>query len=200
MPRLIAAVLALVLLAQPAAAEKRLALVIGNDAYAEVTPLRKAVNDARAMAAALAAMGFEVITAENAGRREMNFKVQSFVNRIGAGDVAAVFYAGHGVEIAGENFLLPVDIPRGSEALIMLQRSRDEAHRFAVTYHRASRTRRDLRSEVDEIGGVGPRRRKALLTAFGSIAGIRRATREDLARVVGRKCADTVLAHFSAQP
>jgi excinuclease ABC subunit C len=86
-----------------------------------------------------------------------------------------------------------------SPALLLIQRIRDEAHRFAVTFHRASRTKRDLRSEVDEIAGVGPRRRKALLVAFGSVAGIRRATREDLERVVGRKCADAVLAHFASR-
>ncbi|HVL70129.1 MAG TPA: excinuclease ABC subunit UvrC [Vicinamibacterales bacterium] len=92
-----------------------------------------------------------------------------------------------------------IALPKESPALLLIQRIRDEAHRFAVTFHRASRTRRDLRSEVDEIAGVGPRRRKALLTAFGSVAGIRRATREDLVRVVGRKCADAVLAHFAAR-
>ena len=92
-----------------------------------------------------------------------------------------------------------IALPKESPALLLIQRIRDEAHRFAVTFHRASRTKRDLRSEVDEILGVGPRRRKALLTAFGSVAGIRRATREDLVRVVGPKCADTVLAHFARQ-
>ena len=59
--------------------------------------------------------------------------------------------------------------------------------------------KRDLRSALDEIAGVGPRRRKALLTAFGSLAGVRRATREDLIAVVGAKCADQVLAHFAGQ-
>ena len=91
-----------------------------------------------------------------------------------------------------------IALPHDSPTLLLIQRIRDEAHRFAVTFHRHSRTRRDLRSEVDEIAGVGPRRRKALLTAFGSVAGIRRATREDLVRVVGAKCADAVLAHFAA--
>jgi excinuclease ABC subunit C len=85
-----------------------------------------------------------------------------------------------------------------SPALLLIRRIRDEAHRFAVTFHRQARTRRDLRSEVDVIAGVGPRRRKALLTAFGSVAGVRRATREELVRVVGAKCADAVLAHFAA--
>jgi excinuclease ABC subunit C len=86
-----------------------------------------------------------------------------------------------------------------SPALLLIQRIRDEAHRFAVTFHRLSRTKRDLRSELDVIGGIGPRRRKALLTAFGSLAGVRRATREELMKVVGAKCADAVLAHFAAQ-
>ena len=85
-----------------------------------------------------------------------------------------------------------------SPALLLIQRIRDEAHRFAVTFHRASRTQdADLRSELDEIAGIGPRRRKALLTAFGSVAGVRRATREELVRVVGAKSADAVLAHFA---
>jgi len=87
----------------------------------------------------------------------------------------------------------------GSPALLLIQRIRDEAHRFAVTFHRQARTNRDLWSEVDLIAGVGPRRRKALLTVFGSVAGIRRATREELVSVVGRKCADAILAHFAAQ-
>jgi excinuclease ABC subunit C len=86
-----------------------------------------------------------------------------------------------------------------SPALLLIQRIRDEAHRFAVTFHRLSRTKRDLRSELDAIAGIGPRRRKALLTAFGSLAGVRRATREELMKVVGAKSADAVLAYFAAQ-
>ena len=85
-----------------------------------------------------------------------------------------------------------------SPSLLLIQRIRDEAHRFAITFHRLSRTKRDLQSELDVIGGIGPRRRKALLTAFGSLAGVRRATREELMTVVGAKCADAVLAHFAA--
>jgi excinuclease ABC subunit C len=87
-------------------------------------------------------------------------------------------------------------LPHAGAALRLLQRIRDEAHRFAVTFHRQSRRRRDLRSDVDEIGGVGPRRRKQLLTAFGSVSGIRRASREDLEAVVGVKVAEAVIRHF----
>jgi excinuclease ABC subunit C len=94
----------------------------------------------------------------------------------------------------------PMALATSGPALLLLQRIRDEAHRFAVTFHRQSRSKRDLRSVLDEVAGVGPRRRKALLTAFGSLAGVRRATREDLITVVGAKCADQVLAYFAGQP
>ena len=91
----------------------------------------------------------------------------------------------------------PIALAEDSPALLLIQRIRDEAHRFAVTFHRQSRTKRDLRSELDAIPGIGPRRRKLLLTSFGSLAGVRRATREELARVVGAKSADALLAHFA---
>ena len=93
----------------------------------------------------------------------------------------------------------PIALDPASPALLLIQRIRDEAHRFAVTFHRQSRTRRDLRSALDEIAGIGPRRRKALLTAFGSVAGVRRATREELIAVVGARSADRVLGHFAGQ-
>ena len=92
-----------------------------------------------------------------------------------------------------------IALHRDSPALLLIQRIRDEAHRFAVTFHRQSRAKRDLRSEIDAIAGIGPRRRKALLTAFGSLAGVRRATREELVGVVGARCADAVLAYFASQ-
>ncbi len=90
-----------------------------------------------------------------------------------------------------------IAFPPGSPALRLLQRIRDEAHRFAVTYHRQARTRRDLRSALDAIDGVGPRRRNTLLKRFGSVAGVRRATREELTATVGAKAADAILAHFA---
>ena len=91
----------------------------------------------------------------------------------------------------------PVVLDPRDPALLLIQRIRDEAHRFAVTFHRRARTMRDLRSELDAVPGVGPRRRKALLTAFGSVAGVRRATREELASVVGARTASEVLAYFA---
>jgi excinuclease ABC subunit C len=92
----------------------------------------------------------------------------------------------------------PLALDRTSPALLLLQQIRDEAHRFAVTFHRQARRMRDLRSELDDIAGVGPGRRRTLLTTFGSVAGVRRATREELTAAIGAAAADAVLAHFAA--
>ncbi|MGC9529236.1 MAG: excinuclease ABC subunit UvrC [Candidatus Bipolaricaulaceae bacterium] len=79
----------------------------------------------------------------------------------------------------------PVVLPRGSAALQLLQRVRDEAHRFAVNYHRRLRGRRALEGLLDEVEGVGPRRRNLLLSRFGSLEGLRRAPLEELLSVPG---------------
>jgi excinuclease ABC subunit C len=89
--------------------------------------------------------------------------------------------------------VLPADAP----ALLLLQRIRDEAHRFAVTFHRQRRAKRDLTSELDGIAGIGPRRRRLLLKRFGSVGGVRRATREELEVAVGAKAAEAVIRHFA---
>ncbi len=79
----------------------------------------------------------------------------------------------------------PLLIPRGSEALFVLQHLRDEAHRFAVTYHRARRGRRALASPLDDIPGVGPARKKALLKRFGSLARLSRAGVDEIVQTPG---------------
>ena len=94
----------------------------------------------------------------------------------------------------------PIALASDSPSLLLIQRIRDEAHRFAITFHRQSRGKRGLRSDLDDIPGIGPRRRKALLAKFGSVAGVRRATREDLIALVGPRCADRVLAYYAGQP
>jgi excinuclease ABC subunit C len=91
-----------------------------------------------------------------------------------------------------------IALSHDSRALQLLQRIRDEAHRFAVTFHRHARRMRDLRSDLDDVAGIGVRRRKQLLTAFGSLAGVRRASRADLEAVVGVKVADAVIRHFAS--
>ncbi len=94
----------------------------------------------------------------------------------------------------------PLALPINDVGLLLVQRIRDEAHRFAVTFHRRARTMRDLRSELDDIPGIGSRRRRELLTKFGSVAGVKRATREELSAAVGAKVADAVLAFFAGRP
>jgi excinuclease ABC subunit C len=79
----------------------------------------------------------------------------------------------------------PIILPRHSAALYLVQRIRDEAHRFAITYHRQLRRKRNLASLLDEIEGVGPKRRKALYDHFGSFEKIKKATVEDLAKLPG---------------
>lgn len=79
----------------------------------------------------------------------------------------------------------PLELPRGSEALYLLQHLRDEAHRFAVEYHRKQRARRALRSPLDDIPGIGPARKRALLRRFGSLRRLARATPEDIAETPG---------------
>ena len=90
-----------------------------------------------------------------------------------------------------------IALPAQSPALRLVQQIRDEAHRFAVTFHRSKRAKNTLRSELDSVTGIGPRRRKQLLTTFGSLAGVRRASREELERVVGPKVAQAVIDHFT---
>src|SRR5262249_35271765 len=79
----------------------------------------------------------------------------------------------------------PLVLPRGSQGLYLLQRIRDEAHRFAITYHRQVRSKRTFRSVLDDIPSIGPKRKKALMRHFGSARAIAAATIEELAAVEG---------------
>lgn len=108
-------------LTAPAAAAKRVALVIGNDQYANIPQLKKAVNDARTMSDTLKKLGFSVLVAENQNRRGLAETMLAFDRMIEKGDTAFFFFAGHGFEIGGENYLLPTDVPSatvGQEELI----------------------------------------------------------------------------------
>jgi len=106
---------ALMASAAPAQAEKRVALVIGNNDYRNVPKLQKAVNDARTMGDTLKQLGFTVMVAENQNRQAFSQTLLAFDNAVEAGDTAFFFYAGHGFEIAGQNFLLPTDVPAATE-------------------------------------------------------------------------------------
>jgi len=85
-------------------------------------------------------------------------------------------------------------LPRNSQGLFLVQRIRDEAHRFAVEYHRKLRGERGIASQLDHIPGIGPQRRQVLLKTFGSIEAIRAASLEELAAVPGmtRRIAEQV--------
>ena len=78
------------------------------------------------------------------------------------------------------------------DALRLVTRVRDEAHRFAITYHRALRTRGVIRSRLDDIPGVGPKRRRALLRRFGSVAALAAASEQEIAGVVGPRLAAVI--------
>jgi excinuclease ABC subunit C len=92
----------------------------------------------------------------------------------------------------------PILLPRGSQGLFLMQRIRDEAHRFALQYHRRLREKKTLTSTLEEIPGIGPKRRQALLKHFGALEGIRKATVEELMAVPGmtRRAAEQVKEHL----
>lgn len=111
---------AMAVLPLPEALAARVALVIGNAAYVD-SPLRNPVNDARAMAAKLKGLSFEVIARENLKVKDIGKTLQAFQSRIKPGDEALFFYAGHGLQVKGTNYLPAVDAEIGSEQDVPLQ-------------------------------------------------------------------------------
>jgi excinuclease ABC subunit C len=119
------------------------------------------------------------------------------LQQIGLGNLVAVGIAKKEELLFSRDHEDPIALPENDPALLLIERIRDEAHRFAVTFHRKARTMRDLRSQLDDVPGIGPRRRRALLMKFGSVAGVRRATREELEMIVGPKAAAAVIDYFA---
>ncbi len=103
-----------------AADPTRVALVIGNGAYKDA-PLRNAVNDARSMSARLSGLGFEVITAENADRNTLQKSILEFSSKLEGETTGLFYYAGHGIQSRGRNYLLPVDAKVGSERALRFE-------------------------------------------------------------------------------
>src|SRR6266571_5045919 len=99
----------------PAHAEKRVALLIGNNAYENVPALRTAISDARTLGNVLKTLGFKVVIVENQSRRSMSEALFAFDKAVEPGDIALFFFAGHGFEVHGQNYLLPIDVPAASE-------------------------------------------------------------------------------------
>ncbi len=108
---------------------KRLALIVGNDAYKHVTPLKKAVNDAHAIASTLKDLGFETLIHQNLDRRDMNTALATFTGKIEKNDEVVFFFSGHGIAVRGENYLLPTDVPvvkPGQEGFITREAFRED--------------------------------------------------------------------------
>jgi excinuclease ABC subunit C len=100
-------------------------------------------------------------------------------------------------EVFVPNVSEPLTLPRTSSGLRLLQQIRDEAHRFAIEYHRKLRSKRILKTELDLIKGVGKKRATELLEAFGSVQGVKFATEEQIAEIVGSKVAAEIKEFFS---
>ena len=103
----------------------------------------------------------------------------------GCSDIDLISLAKKEEEIFTEKSSEPIVLPRRDYTLRMLQRIRDEAHRFAITYHKATHIKTNLASELDGIAGIGKIRKKALLNAFGSVENLKRADREEILKVEG---------------
>ncbi|MBF5033626.1 MULTISPECIES: excinuclease ABC subunit UvrC [unclassified Micromonospora] len=121
---------------------------------------------------------------------------------LGIDDVALCGLAKRLEEVWLPDDEFPVILPRTSEALYLLQRVRDEAHRFAITFHRQRRSKRMTESALDNIPGLGDVRRKALLRHFGSLKRLSSATVEEITEVpgVGRRTAEAILAALDGSP
>jgi len=123
------------------------------------------------------------------------------LNELGMSDIALCGLAKRLEEVWMPGTSDPLILPRSSEGLYLLQRVRDEAHRFAITFHRSRRSKVMLESLLDEIPQLGETRRTALLKAFGSVSAIRKATPEEIGSVpgVGAKTAAIILASLSRE-
>ncbi|MGI9952191.1 excinuclease ABC subunit UvrC [Moorellaceae bacterium AZ2] len=118
------------------------------------------------------------------GRGQLN-AAREVMRRLGVEDIPTFSLAKEEELLYREEEASPLELPRDSAALRLLQRLRDEAHRFAITFHRQRRLKRTLTSVLDDIPGVGPKRKRSLLRHFGSLENIRRASVEELSRVEG---------------
>jgi excinuclease ABC subunit C len=127
------------------------------------------------------------------GRGQLGAAVQVFLEA-GIKDVPLASLAKQQEEIFVPQTPEPILLARSSPALFLVQRVRDEAHRFAVTFHRDVRKKSSIRSALDLVPGIGPKRKRQLLRQFGSVKAIREAAVEELAAAPGmtRKLADTI--------
>ena len=127
---------------------------------------------------------------------------QAALDELGITDVAVIGLAKRLEEVWVPSEPDPIIMPRNSEGLYLLQRIRDEAHRFAITYHRSKRSKRMTASALDAVRGLGEHRRKALVTHFGSVARLKEASVEEITAVpgIGVATAKAVLEALGVQP
>lgn len=143
------------------------------------------------------AWGLPDLVIIDGGKGQLGAALQ-VMRELGVYDIPAVGLAKRFEELFVPDEDEPVVLPRNSEALYLVQRIRDEAHRFAITYHRQVRAKSSIQSALDTIAGIGPKRKKALLKKFGSVRQIREADVEEIAATVGftRALAEKVKAEL----
>jgi len=127
------------------------------------------------------------------GRGQLNSALEA-LTELGVEETPVVGLAKREEELYLPERPAPLCLPRSDAGLQLLQEIRDEAHRFAVHRHRQRRTKRTLTSRLDEIPGIGPRRRKQLIQRFGSADGVRQASLETLCEALGPKLGEQVFS------
>lgn len=131
------------------------------------------------------------------GKGQLSSAVEVF-GALGISDLPVIGLAKRLEEVFLPGRSEPELIPKTSSGLRLLQQVRDEAHRFAITFHRSLRTKRTLQTELDLIEGIGKKRAVELLEAFGSVQGVKFATPEQLAEIVGEKAAGRIREYFGS--
>jgi excinuclease ABC subunit C len=134
------------------------------------------------------------------GGRGQVSAAKAVLDELGLGDLPMVGLAKEREELILPDDDVPVVLPTTSQALYLVQRLRDEAHRFAITYHRNLRDKRTRKSAFDDLPGVGPKRKRELLKVFGSAKRVREAPVEQIAAVpgIGRALAERIKEHLEA--
>jgi excinuclease ABC subunit C len=202
--------LAVVVDGEPASSEYRhyrVKTVSGSDDYAALREvlsrrLRRGIDDSN--------LPDFILIDGGKGQLGVLTAVLDDLNLAGSIDVAGIAKSrvkanvrGHAVERSEERFFIPgrknpVLLRRGSAALFLLERLRDEAHRFAITHHRKVRSKAQIKSSLAEITGIGPKRQRALLKYFGSLKKIKAASLDELRKMPGlpESVADQVYHHY----
>ncbi|HEX7358206.1 MAG TPA: excinuclease ABC subunit UvrC [Ignavibacteriaceae bacterium] len=129
------------------------------------------------------------------GKGQLSSAVE-ILDKLGFKDYNIIGLAKRLEEVFFPNHSDPELIPKTSSGLKLLQQVRDEAHRFAITFHRVRRSKRTIKSELTDIKGIGPETAKNLLNKFGSVDAIKSTSKKDLENFIGKKKADLLLNHF----